>query len=157
MADTTLPDEKRPIKIDLKNLDLVPGTWIISAFLKGINNETISSLEINDAKKGVNSFDISIYINYFDAYAYPLIVDYVFYILNGGQNPSENRHAYLILEPFQRIFTHLAKNRNRAMGVKVDGKEILYLTMNPGVRDKLLSEDKKELDFDRNKDDRRKY
>ena len=38
MADTTLPDEKGPIRIDLENLDLVPGTWIISAFLKCFPN-----------------------------------------------------------------------------------------------------------------------
>jgi hypothetical protein len=132
------------IELTLENANVTASSSIFGGFLKGIDSSLIKNIQNLKISKGEHSVDISLTINYFGEFAYPLIIGYFTYLRTGKDKPDINSSNRTVLLPFVRIAKYIASNVKR-VGVTVNGITVSKVVMNKKVRDELLKKDYEEL------------
>lgn len=89
-------------------------------------------------------------ITYFGEFAYPLIIGYFNYLLNGRDKPDQDSSSRTILLPFVRIATYIASSVRHVI-FTLNDRSISRVVMNEKVRDELLERDADELSAERRK------
>ena len=135
---------KNTIELTLNNVNVTASSSIFGGFLKGIDWSLIQNIQISKISKGEHSIDISLTINYFGEFAYPLIIGYFTYLLTGKGKPDINSSSRTVLLPFVRIAKYIASNYRAIVGT-VNGITVSKVAMNEKVRDELLNKHSEEL------------
>lgn len=140
--------DKNSVTIEIKNANLLNGTWIMSGFFKGIDYGSIKDLKVTEVKKGEHSIIYVIISTYFTHAEVQFIESFVEGLLSGASLEliKSEKFKHSVLSPFRRIAKYIAKDQNAIISAKVNGKQILQTEMNVAIRDALLEEDRKELD-----------
>lgn len=89
-------------------------------------------------------------ITYFGDFAYPLIITYFNYLLNGRDKPDQDSSSRTVLLPFVRIAKYIASSV-RDVITTLNGTRVSRVVMNEKVRDELLEKDADELRAERRK------
>lgn len=140
-------DENR-VTIEIRNANLLNGTWITGGFFQGINDGSIKDLTVTKVMKGEHSIIYVILSTYFTSAEIQLIEQFVEGLVTGTalEFIINEKFRYSVLSPFKRIAKYIAKDRNAIISAKVNDKQILQAEMNKKIRNAFLKEDMDELE-----------
>ena len=143
------------VRIEILNSNIFDDAWIIGGFLSDLDTGKIRNLSIQEVEKGENSITFILVAQYFDVKISNLINDFYNFVLNGYPVIDDLEILAAILGPFYRIAKYIAKRKSKKFSAKVNNIEILYVKMDPKSRDKLLTDDKKQLRLGYNNEDKK--
>lgn len=148
MGQTPEKNGENTVIIEIRNANLLNGTWIIGGFFKEIDYGTIKDLKVIKVLKGEHSIIFVILSTYFTHAEIQVIERFVEGLLSGTSLEliKNEKFRHSVLSPFKRIAQYIAKDQNAIISAKVNDKEILQTEMNDAIREALLREDRDELE-----------